>query len=117
MDDHDIFGSGEFRYRVVADWPRWPADWNVIEVVGVATDSRDRAFVLSRGEHPVTIFDREGQFLGSWGEGLFARPHLPFPGLRPIGPHDSSSRFFVRPQGNLFWCVEERRHSKRLFTL
>ena len=96
MDDQNVFGSGEFRYRVVADWPRWPTNWNVIEVVGVATDSRDRIFVLSRGEHPVTIFDRDGQFLGSWGEGLFARPH----GIT-IAPDDS------------VFCTDDFGHSAR----
>ena len=99
MNDQDVFGTGDFRYRVVADWPRWPANWNVIEVVGVATDSRDRVFVLSRGEHPVTIFDREGRFLGSWGAGLFARPH----GIT-IAPDDS------------VFCTDDFGHSVRKFT-
>lgn len=99
MNDQINFGSGEFRYRVVADWPRWPANWNVVEVVGVATDSRNRVFVLSRGEHPLTIFDREGNFLGSWGEGLFARPH----GIT-IAPDDS------------VFCTDDFGHSVRKFT-
>jgi DNA-binding beta-propeller fold protein YncE len=74
-NDQHVVGSGEFRYRVAVDWPRWPDNWSVIEVVGMATDSRDRVFVFSRGDHPVTVFDREGNFVTSWGEGLFARPH------------------------------------------
>ena len=50
----------------------------------MATDSRDRVFVFNRGEIPVIIFDRDGRFQCSWGEGLFARPH----GIT-IGPDDA----------------------------
>ena len=42
---------------------------------GGGLDSRERVYVFNRGEHPVAIFDRDGTFLKSWGEGLFARPH------------------------------------------
>ena len=53
-----IVATGTFRYRARADWARWPVGWQVPEVVGVATDSRDRVFVFYRGEHPVSVFDR-----------------------------------------------------------
>ena len=76
--------SGDFRYRAVADWAKWPEGWNVLEVTAVATDSKDRVFVYNRGDHPVAVFDPEGNLLFSWGEGLFDRPH----GIW-IGPDDS----------------------------
>jgi DNA-binding beta-propeller fold protein YncE len=79
-----VVTSGDFRYRARTDWARWPAGWQVPEVVGVATDSEDRVFVFYRGEHPVSVFDRDGAFLFSWGEGIFNRPH----GIT-IGPDDS----------------------------
>jgi DNA-binding beta-propeller fold protein YncE len=41
----------------------------------VAVDDQDRVYVLNRGGHPVIVFDREGTFVGSWGEGLFKNPH------------------------------------------
>ena len=71
-------------YAVVAGWGELPAGWDFVEVAGVAADSRDRVFAFNRGEHPVIIFDRDGRFLESWGEGLFTRAH----GLT-IGPDDS----------------------------
>jgi DNA-binding beta-propeller fold protein YncE len=95
---------GAFRYRAKANWARWPAEWQVPEVVGVATDSQDRVFVFYRGEHPVSVFGSDGSFLYSWGEGLFKRPH----GIT-IGPDDSvyladdfdhTVRKFT-PEGNL----------------
>jgi DNA-binding beta-propeller fold protein YncE len=53
-------------------------------VAGVAVDSHDRVFVFNRGEHPLVVFDRDGTWRGSWGAGLFARPH----GIT-IGPDDA----------------------------
>lgn len=70
-----IVGSGEFRYEAVADWAKLPEGWSFVEVVGIATDSRDRAFVFCRGEHPVMVFEPDGTFVRSWGEGQFVRPH------------------------------------------
>ncbi|HLW58443.1 MAG TPA: peptidyl-alpha-hydroxyglycine alpha-amidating lyase family protein [bacterium] len=68
-------GNGEYVFEVVEDWAKLPAGWTFKEVSGVGVDRQDRVHVFSRGEHPVTIFDRDGAFLASWGEGVFARPH------------------------------------------
>jgi DNA-binding beta-propeller fold protein YncE len=68
-------GSGKFTYEVYPDWAKLPKGWRFLEVVDAAVDSQDRVYVFSRGEHPLTIFDRGGDFLGSWGEGQFKRPH------------------------------------------
>jgi hypothetical protein len=68
-------GGGEHVYEVVDDWARLPAGWSFLEVAGVGVDRDDRVYVFSRGAHPVIVFDRDGRFLSSWGEGVFARPH------------------------------------------
>ena len=65
----------------------------------MAVDSRDRVYVFNRGEHPVTVFDREGNFLASWGEGVFNIPH----GIT-IGPDGS------------VYCVDQGDHTVRKFT-
>ena len=70
-----IVGSGKFRYRVNADWAKLPAGWSFKEVVGVGVDSNDNVYVFNRGEHPMMVFDREGNFLRSWGEGQYLRAH------------------------------------------
>ena len=62
-------------YIVVEGWGKLPEGWRYTQVSGVAVDSRDNAYVFCRGEHPVIIFDRKGEFLGSWGEGVFTQPH------------------------------------------
>jgi hypothetical protein len=33
------------------------------------------AFGFNRGEHPMMVFDHEGNFLRSWGEGQYPRAH------------------------------------------
>jgi hypothetical protein len=92
-------GSGEFTYEVIADWAKLPEGWSFHEVADVAVDSEDRVYVFNRGEHPMIMFDRDGNFLASWGEGLFKRPH----GLT-IGPD------------NTLYCVDDVGHTIRKFT-
>ena len=70
-----IVGSGGYTYRVVADWAKLPPGWTFKDVAAVATDSQDRVYVFNRGEHPMIVFDRDGNMLSSWGEGLFHRAH------------------------------------------
>jgi DNA-binding beta-propeller fold protein YncE len=92
-------GRGAFRFEVDEGWGRLPEGWSFVEVTAVATDSRDRAYVFNRGEHPVAIFDRDGTFVSSWGEGLFARPHGLF-----IAPDDS------------VYCTDDAGQTVRKFT-
>jgi DNA-binding beta-propeller fold protein YncE len=71
-----IVGTGDLKFEAYDHWEKLPEGWDFREAVGVTCDSRDRVYVFSRSEHPVTVFDREGNFLSSWGEGdLFVRPH------------------------------------------
>jgi hypothetical protein len=70
-----ILGSDDHRYRVIENWAQLPPGWNFKDVGGVGVDSEDRVYVFNRGEHPMIVFDRDGKFLRSWGEGLFKRAH------------------------------------------
>jgi len=70
-----IYGSGKHSYELVEDWAKLPKGWSFLDVAGLATDSQDRVYVLNRSDHPVMVFDREGNFLTSWGEGYFKRAH------------------------------------------
>ncbi|MGD2157063.1 MAG: peptidyl-alpha-hydroxyglycine alpha-amidating lyase family protein [Anaerolineales bacterium] len=77
-------GSGDFIYEVFDDWGELPKGWELLDVGDIAVDSQDRVYVLNRGGHPVIVFDQAGQFIKSWGEGEFTRPH----GIC-IGPDDA----------------------------
>lgn len=69
------FGAGNLRYDVVDNWAKKPRGWPYTDVVGVATDARDRVYVFTRSAHPVMVFDKDGAFVRSWGEGRFVWPH------------------------------------------
>lgn len=64
---------GKFAYEVVEGWGKLPEGWAFTQVAGVAVDSHDRVYVYNRSEHPVIVFDREGDFLTSWGEEMLTR--------------------------------------------
>ena len=68
-------GSGDFRYEVIEGWGKLPDGWTFKEVAAVAVDQKDRVYCFTRGAHPVIVFDREGNFLHSWGEDIFKRAH------------------------------------------
>ncbi|MEX2617040.1 MAG: peptidyl-alpha-hydroxyglycine alpha-amidating lyase family protein [Alphaproteobacteria bacterium] len=70
-----MLGSGEFTYREERDWAKLPDGWYFDDVAAVAVDDKDQVYVFNRGEHPMIVFDRDGNFLRSWGEGVFNRPH------------------------------------------
>lgn len=94
-----LVGQGDYRYEAVSKWERLPAGWSFQEVAGVAADSKDRVYVFNRGAHPIIIFNRDGSFAASWGEGVFNRPH----GIT-IGPDDA------------VYCTDDLDHTVRKFT-
>ncbi len=79
-----IVGSGDYTYRVEEGWGRLPDGWAFGDVAAVGTDARDNVYVFNRSEHPMVVFDRTGNFLRSWGEGIFRRAH----GVH-MGPDDT----------------------------
>jgi DNA-binding beta-propeller fold protein YncE len=65
------YGDGDFQFTYAEPWAKLPGGMSFKECPGVAVDSQDNVFVLTRGEHPVMVFNRDGNFLRSFGEGLF----------------------------------------------
>jgi DNA-binding beta-propeller fold protein YncE len=95
-----VVGSGDLLFEPVENWEKLPAGWSMIEVSGVAVDAEDDVYVLNRSDHPVIVFDREGNFLRSFGEGHFsARTH---------GIH-------VGPDG-MVYCVDDGLHTVQKYT-
>ncbi len=68
-------GNSNYRYEVVEDWARLPPGWSFRDVAGLASDSKDNIYVFHRGEHPLIKFDRDGNLLGGWGDGIFSMAH------------------------------------------
>jgi hypothetical protein len=87
-------------YKAIPGWERIPSGYAHPDVAAVAVDSKDRVFLFCRSDHPVMIYERDGRFVGSWGEGIFTmRTH----GIT-IGPDDS------------VYCTDDAGHSVRKFT-
>ncbi len=87
-------------YRIVEGWEQLPRGYEHRDVAGVAVDLEDRVFLICRGDHPVIVYDREGRFVRSWGEGEFTyRTH----GIT-IGPD------------NAVYCTDDGNHTVRKFT-
>ena len=80
----EIVGTGDFKYRIIENWAKLPEGWSFKEVAAVAIDAKDNVYAFGRGEHPIMVFDRDGNFLRSWGEGQYPRAH----GAH-MGPDDS----------------------------
>ena len=93
-------GTGAFTYEVVEDWAKLPEGWSFQETAAVGTDANDNVYVFNRGEHPMMVFDRQGNFLRSWGEGVFPRAH----GVT-MGP------------GETIFCTDDGDHTMRKCTL
>jgi DNA-binding beta-propeller fold protein YncE len=94
-------GSGNLLFEPVENWEKLPPGWEFIDVAGVAVDSRDNVYAFNRSEHPVVVFDRDGNFLRSFGEGQFSD--------RPHGVH-------ISPDESIY-CVDDGLHTIQKFAL
>ncbi len=93
-------GEGDWTYEPVEDWAKLPPGWSFKEIGSVGVDAKDNVYVFNRGEHPMIVFDRDGNFLKSWGEGIFPRAH----GLH-MGPDET------------VWLTDDGDHTVRQCTL
>ena len=74
-----LFGFGKYQYELVASWAKFSQEGVFSDI---AIDSQGKAYVAFRdAPYPevksgsILVFDSGGNFLTSWGEGLFTTPH------------------------------------------
>jgi DNA-binding beta-propeller fold protein YncE len=91
-----LYGNDRHRYELADRWAKLPEGWTLGDVPAVGVDRHDNVYLFNRGPHPMIVVDREGNFLRSWGEDLFTRPH----GLH-IGADD------------MLYCTDEGDHTVR----
>lgn len=94
-----VFGQGTHQYTVQEDWWTLPEGWEFGWVPAVAVDSQDRVYVYSRSEHPMVVFDRDGNFIDSWGDDILKDAH----------------GIFIDADDNIY-CTERDTHVMRKFT-
>ncbi len=68
-------GAEQYTYEIAEGWGNLPDGWKFKEVAAVGVDANDNVYAFNRGEHPMIVFDKSGNFLRSWGEGVFPRAH------------------------------------------
>src|SRR5262249_19123800 len=61
-------GGPESKFAAVENWPKTPAGWSFTMVSNISGDSHGRIYIASRGDHPITIFEADGRFVGTMGE-------------------------------------------------
>ena len=79
-----LIEAGDFRFEVDEGWGRLPDGMRAGVVTGVVADSQGRVYLCQQQQDPpVLVFDRNGNFLDSWGTGYVVEPHTMY-----IGPDD-----------------------------
>lgn len=63
-------------FDVVPDWPQRPehisgTGW----VSGMSVDAEDNIWFFRKGPDPVQVYKPSGEFVRSWGKGMFVQPH------------------------------------------
>lgn len=92
--------TSRLSFQVIKGWEQLPTGYRHLDVCGVATDSQDRVYMITRDEARVIVYESDGRFVTSWGEGIFTpRTH----GIT-IAPDDS------------VYCVDDGDHTVRKFT-
>ena len=99
MTAANTVGSGKYTYTLDENWAKLPEGWEM-PAAAVAGDSQDRIYCFNRDpDHPIIIFDRQGNYLSSWGAGLIAFAHA----------------ILLDPEDNV-WLVDRNNHQVMKFT-
>lgn len=111
-----ILGNGRFTYEVSGvNWGNLPEGWYYKEACSVDVDSKDNVYVFNRGNHPMIVFDRNGEVLRSWGEGGFSNPHAvtvaPDDTLWLVDNADHTIQHYTSEGELLFTLAEKNRQS------
>jgi len=88
------------KYEVVEGWEKLPSGYVHRDVVGATVDSKDRVYILTRGEPRIIVYEQNGTFLRSWGEGVFT---------------DRTHGITIGPDGFIY-TVDDGDHTVRKFT-
>jgi len=92
-------GTGKYTYEVNEDWAKLPDGWEM-PAAAVYGDSQDRVYCFNRDpDHPICIFDRDGNLVSSWGAGLISFAHA----------------IYLDKQDNV-WLVDRNKHQVFKYT-
>jgi hypothetical protein len=83
-------------FEVNDRWEQAPEGVTHKDVSAVGVDSRDRVYIATRHPDVVIVYERDGSFVSTWGQGVFGNTH----GIT-IGPDDC------------VWVTDNRDHAVR----
>lgn len=92
--------SQTLRYEVVEGWEQLPAGQQHLDVAGVDVDAQDRVYLICRGPARVLVYNRDGSFVKSWGEGAFT---------------ERTHGITIGPDGTIY-CTDDGRHAIHAFS-
>ncbi len=99
-DPAQMEDAPDLGYRAVEHGLQIPADVEMGAPSSVVWTSQNRLLVFNRGPNPFMEFDSSGNFIRSWGQGEYVRPH----GMR------------LDPEGNI-WATDVNNHVVRKMNL
>jgi hypothetical protein len=70
-----LYGTGKYTYELVENWAQLPEGMTFSDVPSIFIDNKDKVYIFSRSENPITVFDRNGKLLARWGKGYFKWEH------------------------------------------
>src|SRR5437870_3456893 len=70
-----VVGMGDYVYDVIRPFGKTPRGFATGYISHVAVDAKDRVYFYQRENPPILVFDSEGNFLDSWGEGRLVDAH------------------------------------------
>jgi len=59
------------KFEVIDGWEKLPKGFVHKDVDGVAVDSKDNVYLMTRMDARVLVYDRHGNFVRAWGEDIF----------------------------------------------
>ena len=68
-------GKGQFTYELIENWAKPPQGWTFDVVTSIAVDSNDNVYAFQRKDPPIVVFDSDGNFISSWGNGTIDFAH------------------------------------------
>lgn len=92
------YGVDKYQYKLVDGWAKLSEGNSFFDIGGISIDSQDRLYIFNRSKRPMMVFDSEGNFLTSWGQEYFDRPH----------------GSCIGPDGSIY-CTDDRNHTVTKF--
>ncbi|MFA5308768.1 MAG: peptidyl-alpha-hydroxyglycine alpha-amidating lyase family protein [Dehalococcoidales bacterium] len=93
------YGKGKYTYELAKWQAKYQEGHTPIEVNSICIDAKDRLYAFNTGDQPVTVFDREGNLVKSWGDNLIGHSH----------------GTFVGPDGSIY-CADDGNHTVSKFS-